>query len=154
MQVSIEQAKQTGMDTQQLVVCLSRTVSQRSHDGGLLPAGGLVVGSGLHYVASRQRPLLGLEELLLRGFPLSRLKYYNGMRYSDAVEIAALLVLFLVTGTDCSCVEIEKNIETLLEFINCSEDIHKWVREVPLTTTKAFIHFWMSHTTSNCRRRQ
>ena len=114
---------------------------------------GLVVGSGLHYVASRQRHLLGLEELLLRGFPLSRLKYYNGMRYSDAVEIAALLVLFLVTGTDCSCVEIEKNIETLLEFINCSEDIHQWVREVFLTMTKAFIHCWMSHTTSNRRRR-
>ena len=93
MQVPIERAKQTGMDTQQLVVCLSRTISQRSRDDGLLPAGGLVVGSGLHYVASRQRPLLGLEELLLRGFPLSRLKYYNGMRDSDAVEIAALLNL-------------------------------------------------------------
>ena len=47
--------------------------------------------------------------------------------------------MFRVTGSDCSCVEIEQNKNMLEELIQCSEEIHKWVREVPLTTTKALV---------------
>ena len=47
--------------------------------------------------------------------------------------------MFRVTGSDCSCVEIEQNERELQQFICCADDIHKWVKDIPVTTTKAFV---------------
>ena len=47
--------------------------------------------------------------------------------------------MFRVTGSDCSCVEIEQNQRELQQFICCGDHIHRWVKDIPVTTTKALV---------------